>query len=201
PHLAIEKLRNMLQQKMRTATRHHVVRQQSFADRLMELMRQYTNQNLSAAEVTAEIVNMSREIAADANRGEQFDPPLTEAELAFYDAVAQNESAVREVSTGKLADIARDLVSSLRKDVTTDWVSRDDVRAKLRSTIKRLLAKHDYPPDAEPAASGSCSPRWKPSPKTGHPRCRGDEPQVTNTGAWEAKTMAGVANTAAWLAM
>ena len=76
-------------------------------------------------------------------------PPLTDDELAFYDAVAQNESAMTEMGSGQLADIARDLVSSLRRDITTDWVSRDDVRAKLRSTIKRLLAKHGYPPDAQ----------------------------------------------------
>ena len=82
---------------------------------------------------------MAREVSADANRGQQFTPALSNDELAFYDAVAQNESAVTEMGTGVLADIARDLVKSLRRDVTTDWVSRDDVRAKLRSTIKRLL--------------------------------------------------------------
>src|SRR5699024_1473667 len=152
PHLAIEQLRNRLQQQMRKATRHKIVRQQSFSDRLLELMRKYTNQNLSAAEVIAEMVNMAHEVSADANRGQQFDPPLSEDELAFYDAVAENESAVQEMGTGQLADIARDLVRSLRSDITTDWVSRDDVRAKLRSTIKRLLAKHGYPPDAEPQA-------------------------------------------------
>jgi type I restriction enzyme R subunit len=78
---------------------------------------------------------------------------LSSDELAFYDAVAQNDAAVTEMGTGMLADIARDLVRSLRRDVTTDWVSRDDVRAKLRSTIKRLLAKYGYPPDAQPAAT------------------------------------------------
>ena len=82
----------------------------------------------------------------------QFTPPLAEDELAFYDAVAQNESAVTEMGTSVLADIARDLVQALRRDVTTDWVSRDDVRAKPCSTIRRLLAKYGYPPDAEPAA-------------------------------------------------
>ena len=66
--------------------------------------------------------------------------------------MAQNESAVAEMGTDVPADIARDLVNALRRDVTTDWVSRDDVRAKLRSTIKRLLAKYGYPPDAQPTA-------------------------------------------------
>ena len=153
PHLAIEALRRLVEQEMRTVTRHNVVRQQSFSDRLMALMTRYTNQTLSAAQVIAELVAMAREVSADANRGQAFNPALSNDELAFYDAVAQNESAVTEMGTGVLADIARDLVKSLRRDVTTDWVSRDDVRAKLRSTIKRLLARHGYPPDAQPGAT------------------------------------------------
>jgi type I restriction enzyme R subunit len=92
-------------------------------------------------------------VSADADRGSEFRPPLNGDELAFYDAVAQNESAVAEMGTGVLADIARDLVKVLRRDVTTDWVSRDDVRAKIRSTIKRLLARYGYPPDAQPGAT------------------------------------------------
>ena len=153
PHLAIEALRRLVEQEMRKVTRHNVVRQQSFSDRLVALMTRYTNQNLSAAQVIAELVAMAKEVSADANRGQQFTPALTSDELAFYDAVAQNESAVTVMGTGVLADIARDLVKSLRRDVTTDWVSRDDVRAKLRSTIKRLLARYGYPPDAEPFAT------------------------------------------------
>jgi type I restriction enzyme R subunit len=153
PHLAIEALRRLVEQEMRKVTRHNIVRQQSFSDRLMALMTRYTNQTLSAAQVIAELVAMAREVSADANRGQQFTPALTSDELAFYDAVAQNESAVTEMGPGVLADIARDLVKSLRRDVTTDWVSRDDVRAKLRSIIKRLLARYGYPPDAQPGAT------------------------------------------------
>ena len=153
PHLAIEALRRLVEQEMRTVTRHNIVRQQSFSDRLVALMTRYTNQTLSAAQVIAELVAMAREVSADANRGQAFTPALSNDELAFYDAVAQNESAVTEMGTGVLADIARDLVKSLRRDVTTDWVSRDDVRAKLRSTIKRLLARYGYPPDAQPGAT------------------------------------------------
>jgi type I restriction enzyme R subunit len=153
PHLAIEALRRLIQQEMRKVTKHNIVRQQSFSDRLIELMNKYTNQNLTAAQVIAEMIAMAKEVSTDGRRGEQFTPHLTPDELAFYDAVAQNESAVSEMGTGVLADIARDLVKALRRDVTMDWVSRDDVRAKLRSSIKRLLAKHGYPPDAEPAAT------------------------------------------------
>ena len=153
PHLAIEALRRLVEQQMRVSSRHNVVRQQSFSDRLLSLMTRYTNQHLTAAEVIAELVAMAREVSADASRGSQFSPPLSNDELAFYDAVAENEAAVTEMGTTILAGIARDLVKSLRRDVTTDWVSRDDVRAKLRSTIKRLLAKHGYPPDAQPTAT------------------------------------------------
>ncbi len=153
PHLAIEALRRLVEQQMRTVTKHNIIRQQSFSDRLIELMIKYTNQSLTAAQVIAEMVAMAREVSADGRRGEQFSPNLTPDELAFYDAVAGNESAVTQMGSGVLADIARDLVKSLRRDVTTDWVSRDDVRAKLRTTIKRLLAKHGYPPDAEPEAT------------------------------------------------
>jgi type I restriction enzyme, R subunit len=153
PHLAIEALRRLIEQEMRHVTRHNVVAQQSFSERLAELMRKYTNQNLTAAQIIAELVALAKEVSADARRGKRFAPPLSNDELAFYDAVAQNESAVSEMGTDILADIARDLVRTLRRDVTTDWVSRDDVRAKIRSTIKRLLAKWGYPPDQQQNAT------------------------------------------------
>ena len=86
-------------------------------------MRKYTNQHLTAAQVIAELVAMAQEVSADGNRGRRFSPALDDKELAFYDAVANNESAVSELGTGKLADIARDLVVAMRKNITTDWVS------------------------------------------------------------------------------
>lgn len=149
PHLAIEALRRLVEQEMRKVTKHNVVARQSFSERLEELMRKYTNQNLTTAQIIAELVNMAKEVSKDAQRGSSFSPPLSNDELAFYDAVAQNESAVREMGDNVLANIARDLVKVLRRDVTTDWVSRDDVRARIRSTIRRLLARHGYPPDAQ----------------------------------------------------
>jgi type I restriction enzyme R subunit len=153
PSLAIEALRRVIEQEMRKVTRHNIVKQASFSERLADLMRRYTNQNLSAAEIIAKLVELAREVSADANRGSGFAPPLNNDELAFYDAVAQNESAVTEMGDAKLAAIARDLVETLRRDVTTDWVSRGDVRAKIRSTIKRLLAKQGYPSDGHDNAT------------------------------------------------
>jgi type I restriction enzyme R subunit len=152
PNLAIEALRRAIEQQMRRVTRHNLVRQESFSARLVQLMHRYVNQQLTSAEIIAELVKMAHEVSEEGRRGERFNPPLSHDELAFYDAVASNESAVSEMGESVLADIARDLVRSVRASVTVDWASREDVRAKLRSIIKRLLAKYGYPPDAAPEA-------------------------------------------------
>jgi type I restriction enzyme R subunit len=152
PQLAIEALRKLLTEESVRTTRNNLVRQRAFSERITELMNKYTNQQLTSAEVIAELVALAREVAAEANRGNSFVPPLNHDELAFYDAVAQNESAVEVQGEGVLAQIARELVEVMRRDVRTDWTVRDDVRAKLRSSIKRLLVKYGYPPDKQPGA-------------------------------------------------
>jgi type I restriction enzyme R subunit len=152
PHLAIEALRKLLTEESARATGSNVVRARAFSERIVELMTKYTNQQLTSAEVIAELVALAREVAAEGNRGAHFKPALTQDELAFYDAVALNESAVQQQGEGVLAGIARELVAVMRRDVRTDWTVRDDVKAKLRSSIKRLLVKHGYPPDQQPAA-------------------------------------------------
>ncbi|MBS1905482.1 MAG: type I restriction endonuclease subunit R [Actinobacteria bacterium] len=152
PHLAIEALRASLVEAGAAATRGNLVRQRAFSERIAEIMKRYTNQQLTAAEVIAELVALAKDVAAEASRGERFSPPLSQDELAFYDAVAQNESAVSVQGEDVLAQIARELVAVMRRDVRTDWTVRDDVRAKLRSSIKRLLVKYKYPPDKQPEA-------------------------------------------------
>lgn len=152
PNLAIEALRTLITEESRKAARHNIVRQRAFSQKLQDLMVRYTNSTLTSAEVIAAMVEMAQEVAHEAQRGTRFDPPLNENELAFYDAVSQNPSAVEQQGEGKLADIARDLVAVMRRDVKTDWTVRDDVKAKLRSQIKRLLVKHGYPPDQQPSA-------------------------------------------------
>lgn len=152
PHLAVEALRALILAESRTVTRHNLVRQRAFSERLLELMARYTNQQLSSAEVIAAMIALAQEVAHEANRGADFIPPLDEDELAFYDAVASNESAVQVQGEGVLANIARELVAIMRRDVKTDWTVRDDVKAKLRSSIKRLLVKYDYPPDKQQGA-------------------------------------------------
>jgi type I restriction enzyme, R subunit len=152
PHLAIEALRAVLNQELVAATKNNVVRQRAFSDRIADLMRRYTNQQLTSAEVIAELIAMAKEVAAEGNRGKHFTPPLSGDELAFYDAVAQNKSAVELQGEEVLAQIARELVGVMQRDTKTDWTVRDDVRAKLRSSIKRLLVKYHYPPDKQPEA-------------------------------------------------
>ncbi|MCD2168289.1 type I restriction endonuclease subunit R [Microbacterium sp. JC 701] len=152
PHLAIEALRASLVDAGASATRGNLVRQRAFSERIAEIMNRYTNQQLTAAEVIAELIAMAKDVAAEAARGENFTPPLSSDELAFYDAVSTNESAVDVQGEDVLAQIARELVAVMRRDVRTDWTVRDDVRAKLRSSIKRLLVKYKYPPDKQPEA-------------------------------------------------
>ena len=152
PHLAIEALRALLTSESKATSSGSLVRQRAFSDRLAELMNRYTNSQLTSAEVIAELIALAKEIAADRDRGKAFSPALDEDQLAFYDAVAENASARELMGDDILARIARELVEVMRRDVKTDWTVRDDVRAKLRSSIKRLLVKYRYPPDQQPAA-------------------------------------------------
>ncbi|MFI6457203.1 DUF3387 domain-containing protein [Streptosporangium amethystogenes] len=152
PHLTAEALRRLIEQKMREATRNNIIRRESFAEKLEDLMIRYMRQQLSSAEMIAELVAMAKEVSAEARRGERFDPPLNHAELAFYDAVANHGLAKALMGDDTLAQIARALVTDIRKNLTVDWLSREPVRAKLRNRIRRLLTRFDYPPDEERAA-------------------------------------------------
>ena len=154
PQLAIEALRAALIDESLAVSRGNLVRQRAFSERISEIMNRYTNQQLTSAQVIAELVDLAQEVATEATRGNHFSPPLSNDELAFFDAVAENESALQVQGEGVLAEIARELVAIMRRDVRTDWTVRDDVRAKLRSSIKRLLVKFRYPPDKQPEAIG-----------------------------------------------
>ncbi|MCB1302525.1 MAG: DUF3387 domain-containing protein, partial [Tetrasphaera sp.] len=152
PHLAIEALRAALLADADAVTGGNIARERQFSQRLAELMNRYLNAHLTAAEIIEELIQMAKDIAAEARRGEQFDPPLDRRQLATYDALATNESADLIMGQDTLAKIARELVDVVRRDVKTDWTVREDVRAKLRSSIKRLLVKYDYPPDQQQEA-------------------------------------------------
>ncbi|MGO1971416.1 MAG: type I restriction endonuclease subunit R [Propionibacteriaceae bacterium] len=150
--LAIEALKASLLEESAAATQGNEVRRKLFSERINNLMTKYTNQQLTAAEVIAELVEMAKEVVSEADRGKRFDPPLEVDELSFYDTIIQNESAVDVMGDDVLAQIARELVATMRRDTRTDWTVREDVKAKLRASIKRLLRKYRYPPDQQPDA-------------------------------------------------
>ncbi|MER5480846.1 type I restriction endonuclease subunit R [Streptomyces sp. NPDC002734] len=152
PHLAAEALRRLVERKMREVTQHNIVRQTRFSERLQDLMVKYMRQQYTSAELIAKLVEMAKEVAADARRGEKFDPPLNWRELAFYDAVADHGTARAVMGDEVLAGIARDLVTEVRRQLKPDWIARESVRARLRSTIKRLLARNNYPPGQQKEA-------------------------------------------------
>jgi type I restriction enzyme R subunit len=147
PHLAIEALRDMLLAESRAATRNNIVPRTMFSERITDLMTRYTNQQLTAADVLSKLI-----ATADDVPGERFDPQLNHDELAFYDAVSENDSAVQVMGDIELAEITRELAVVMRKDTRTDWRVRDDVKAALRKSVKRLLRKHKHPPDKRPDA-------------------------------------------------
>ncbi len=149
PHLAAEALRRLIEQKMREVTRHNVVRRTTFSERLQDLMVRYMRQQYTSAELIAKLIEMAKEVMDDTRRGEKFEPPLDWRELAFYDAVADHGTARSVMGDEVLAGIARELVAEVRNKLKPDWIAREPVRARLRSAIKRLLARHNYPPDQE----------------------------------------------------
>lgn len=147
PHLVIEALGRLAEQSVHEATKHNIVRRSVLSAQLQVLTAEYERQQLTSRQIIAELTKLVHEIAADPNRGEGFDPPLSDNELAFYDAIAGHGTARDLMGDAALADIARAMVTTVRQQLTPDWISREPVRAKLRSTIKRLLARHEYPPD------------------------------------------------------
>lgn len=149
PHLAIEALKALIQRESKSATKNNLTKMKEFSERLGELMVQYTNAQLSSAEILAVMFDLAVEIRDEANRGARFDPPLNSDELAFYDAVASNESALEIMGDDKLAHIARQLLGVLKADKRTDWTKSEQVRARLRTSIKRILRVTGYPPDKQ----------------------------------------------------
>jgi len=118
---------------------------------LEETIRKYQNRTIEVAQVISELVKIAKNFKKAMARGEELG--LNEAELAFYDALETNDSAVMELGDDTLKAIARDLVTAVRKSVTIDWTMKDSVRAKIRTMVKRILRKHDYPPDKQEQAT------------------------------------------------
>lgn len=153
PHknLAFEMLKRLLNDEIVTMMRSNLVKSRSFAKMLEETIKKYQNRTIEAAQVIAELVELAKKIRAEKDRGK--DIGLTPEEVAFYDALCINESAIRELGDTTLMQIAKELVSMLRKNTTIDWTIKENVQAKLRVYVKKLLRKYNYPPDKQESAT------------------------------------------------
>ncbi len=150
-NLAVELLAKLLKSELSTRRQKNVVQARSFAEMLERTIRRYQNRAVEAAQVIEELISLARELREASARGEALG--LSEDELAFYDALGVNDSAVQVLGDETLRDIARELVETVRSNVTIDWTLRENVRAKLRVHVKRVLRNHGYPPDRQESAT------------------------------------------------
>ena len=123
----------------------------SFAELLEQTVRKYQNRSIATAQVIEELIQLAKDMNAAQARGEELN--LNDDELAFYDALEVNDSAVKVLGEPTLIKIARELVETVRKNVTIDWTIRENVRAQLRVIVKRILRKYGYPPDKQEQAT------------------------------------------------
>ncbi len=150
-NLAVELLRKLLSGEIKTRGRKNVVQARSFSEMLEQAIRKYQNRAIETAQVIEELVALAKEMREANARGEQLG--LTEDELAFYDALETNDSAVKILGEPILKTIAHELAETVRKNVTIDWTVRENVRAHLRVLVKRILRKYGYPPDKQEKAT------------------------------------------------
>jgi len=150
-NLAIELLRKLLNDELKSRMRKNVVQSRSFTELLERTIRSYQNRTIESAEVIAELIKLAEEMREAQKRGEKLG--LGEDEIAFYDALEVNDSAVQELGDEALKAIARELVDTVRRNTTIDWTVRETVRAKLRVMVKRILRKYGYPPDKQEKAT------------------------------------------------
>ena len=153
PHrnLAVELLRKLLSGEIRMRSKRNVVQARSFAELLEQSVRRYQNRAIETAQVIEELIALAKHMRAAHARGEALH--LNEDELAFYDALEVNDSAVKVLGEPTLVTIARELVETVKKNVTIDWTVRENVRAHLRVIVKRILRKYGYPPDKQEKAT------------------------------------------------
>ncbi len=149
-NLAVELLERLLEGEIKSRFAGNLVQEKKFSELLASVIKRYQNRAIETAQVIEELIEMAKKFRAAASRGEQLG--LTEDEVRFYDALADNESAVRELSDETLKKIAHELTENLRQNITVDWSARESVRAKLRLMVKRILRKYKYPPDQQDAA-------------------------------------------------
>jgi type I restriction enzyme R subunit len=149
-NLAVELLERLLEGEIKSRFASNVVQEKKFSEMLANVVTRYQNRAIETAQVIEELIDMAKKFHAAATRGEELG--LTEDEIRFYDALANNESAVRELTDETLKKIAHELTENLRQNITVDWSERESVRARLRLMVKRILRKYKYPPDQQDGA-------------------------------------------------
>ena len=146
-NLALEALSKLINGEVRSQSRMNVVQSRAFSDRLEEAIARYHANAITTAEVIQELINLAKDIRAAHQRGEE--EGLSKEEISFYDALAQNESAVEVMGNDQLRLIAHELLSSLKSNAPVDWQHRESARARMRILVKRILRKYGYPPDLQ----------------------------------------------------
>ena len=149
-NLALEALKKLLNDEIRSRSRSNVIETRRFSERLDDAIARYHSNAISTVEVIQSLIALAQDIRAARNRGEESG--LTPDEVAFYDALADNQSAVDVLGNDQLKVIAHELLASLKSNITVDWAHRESARARLRVLVKRILRKYGYPPDLEDAA-------------------------------------------------
>lgn len=149
-NLALELLEKLLKDELKVQSRKNLVQARSFGEMLERSIKQYQNRSIETAQILSELIELAKEMRQARNRG--ADLGLTDDELAFYDALEVNDSAVKILGDETLKMIAHELVTSIRQNLAIDWTVKESVRAKMRLTIKRLLRKYKYPPDKQEKA-------------------------------------------------
>ncbi|MEZ0153383.1 MAG: type I restriction endonuclease subunit R [Candidatus Reddybacter sp.] len=153
-NLAVDLLERLLRDEVKARMKTDVVSEKKYSDRIMETLRKYHNRAIETAQVIEELIKMAKDMAADAEMAEQSG--LNSDEIAFYRALIQNESAVKQLGDDKLRKLAMFVTEQLRKSTTVDWQVRDSVRAKLRNLVRRALRRWKYPPDGADEAIELC---------------------------------------------
>ncbi len=149
-NLAVELLERLLKDEIKAKTRNNVVQEKKYSERLQASLAKYHNRAIESAQVIEELIAMAKEFAEAHKHGE--DLGLNYDELAFYDALAENESALIEMGDATLKKIAQELTEKLRNSISVDWQRRESVRAKMRNLIRIILRKYKYPPDQQARA-------------------------------------------------
>jgi type I restriction enzyme R subunit len=150
-NLAFEALKKLLNDEIRLFAKRNIIQGKSFMELLDKTIKKYTNRSIEAAQVIEELIELARKVRDEKNRGKQHN--MSEDEIAFYDALEVNDSAVKVLGDETLRKIALELTRMIRDSVTIDWTQRESVQAEIRLKVKKILRKYGYPPDKEKKAT------------------------------------------------